>query len=516
MSPDHASFMQWWWLLIALLAVAMLMMLLRGWLSARKPAREPAPPEVVAPVLAAPLVPAAAKGADVQDPVTGLATRLSLEDQLAAAVMRAEARQRRLALLYIDLDGFKPINDALGHASGDALLREVGQRLSRMGRATDTVARMGSDEFLMLLDGDPDSASAALVADRVRHHLQLPYAVQGREVRLSCSIGIVMFPDHGPRGKLIARADAAMMAAKHAGGNMHCFFEDSMDLNAQVVIDLQRELRHAIETQSGLCLHYQPKVASRNGQITGVEALVRWQHPERGLLLPADFLPVAERFGLVAALGQWVTEEACRQVRVWQAQGLNMRVAINLSGHQLRQADLVEKTRDALTHYQVLPELFSFEVSETAAMEDAKSSLRVFERLSQLGVSLSIDDLGTGYSSLSYLRKLPLSQLKIDRSFVQGVDKEEDAKAIVRAVIKLAHALGLEVVAEGVETEAQQRMLMRLGCDQMQGYFLARPMPADHVQQWLTGDELPARRSSFQASEFKRDERDQEPGSSIQ
>ncbi|MFT3859167.1 MAG: bifunctional diguanylate cyclase/phosphodiesterase [Aquabacterium sp.] len=438
-----------------------------------------------------------ASGRYVMDTLTGLATRLWLEDQLAAAIMRAEARKRRIALLYINLDGFRPVNDSFGYACGDALLREVGLRLQGMGRSTDTIARMGSDEFLMLLDGDPDSAAAALVAERVRHNLQRPYLVDGREVRLSCSIGIVLYPDHGPRGKLIARADAAMLAAKHAGGNMHCFYDERMDQDAEGTISLQRDLRDAIEQNRGLALFYQPKIDGRTGRVRGVEALIRWQHPSRGMVSPAVFIPIAERFGLIGTLGQWVTNEACRQVHAWQEDGLRMHVAINLSVHQLRQSDLVERIQEALQNHHIDPELVTFEITESAAMEDAQASLRIFERIAQTRVSLSIDDFGTGYSSLSYLRKLPASQLKIDRSFVQDMDKEEDARAIVRAVIKLAHALGLEVVAEGVETEAQQDILVRMGCDQLQGFYFAKPMPADQLFAWATGDDLPANRPYF-------------------
>lgn len=503
MTSAHSTLSNWWWLLTALLGVGMLMSILRSWLSNRERA---AHKQAAEPLLVQPSPELPHPDNQVQDPLTGLASRLWLEDQLAAAVMRAEARQRRLALLYIDLDGFKPINDSFGYACGDALLREVGLRLQGMGRSTDTIARMGGDEFLMLLDGDPDSASAALVADRIRHKLQRPYSVDGKEVRLSCSIGIVLYPDHGPRAKLIARADAAMLAAKHAGGNMHCFFDQRMDHDAEGAIDLQRDLRRAIETHTELALHYQPKIDGRTGRVTGAEALLRWQHPTRGMVSPVVFIPIAERFGLIGDLGQWVTDEACRQVRAWLDTGLSMRVAVNLSVHQLRQVDLVERIQESLQHHQVPPELITFEITESAAMEDAQASLRIFERIAQTRVSLSIDDFGTGYSSLSYLRKLPATQLKIDRSFVQDVDREEDAKSIVRAVIKLAHALGLEVVAEGVETEAQQRILIRMGCDQLQGYLFAKPMPPDQLQQWATSDAQPPHQAVFHEMLFNQDD----------
>ena len=423
------------------------------------------------------------------DGLTGLANRLVLEDRLTRAVRRAEERQRRVALLYIDLDGFKPINDSFGHHFGDNLLCAVGQRLQEVGRRGDTVARIGSDEFVILINGNPDTASAALVAGRVKDALHRPFVVDGREVHLSCSIGVVLYPDHGPKAKLIARADAAMNAAKHAGGNMHCFYEEHMEQDVQRSVDLQRDLRRAMEAQEGLSLHYQPKVDGKTGQVTGAEALLRWQHPVLGAISPVEFIPIAERFGLISKLGQWVINDVCRQIQAWMGKGLRMRVAINLSVHQLRQADLAEQVQEALVRHQVPPELITFEVTESAAMEDPQASLRIFERLSQIHVSLSIDDFGTGYSSLSYLRKLPARQLKIDRSFVQDLEREEDARSIVKAVIKLSHALGLEVVAEGVETRAQQDILKELGCDQLQGFLYAKPMAADRLEMWALGDE---------------------------
>jgi len=447
----------------------------------------------------------------MSDPLTGLASRLMLEDMLASAALRAEARQRRLALLYIDLDGFKVINDSCGYRAGDGLLREVAVRLLTLARSTDTIARVGADEFLMLMDGDPDSAAATLVADRVRQALQRPYLLPGREVRLSCSIGIVLYPDHGSRARLIARADAAMLAAKRAGGNMHCFFDPDMEHDAQDVIDLQRDLRRAIETRTGLELHYQPKVDGRGGHVTGAEALLHWHHPERGMVSPGVFVPIAERFGLIGSLGQWVLDEACRQMRIWQDAGQAMHIAINLSVHQLRQSDLVERVRASLQRHGVPAEQLTFEITESAAMEDPQASLRLFERLAQVGVSLAIDDFGTGYSSLAYLSKLPASQLKIDRCFVQDVDRDVDARAIVCAVIKLSHALGLTVVAEGVETPAQLDILRRLGCDELQGFLFARPMPARHLQAWLPGHESAVQRDGFTDSDFQADDVDAAP-----
>ena len=400
---------------------------------------------------------------------------------------KAEEKHKRLALLYIDLDGFKPLNDSFGHHFGDNLLCAVGRRLQDVGRKGDTVARIGGDEFVVLITGNPDPSSAALVAERIKDAVHQPFEIDGKDVHLSCSVGVVLYPDHGPKGKLIARADAAMTAAKHAGGNMHCFYEERMEHDAERTVVLQRDLRRAMDTQTGLSLHYQPKIDGRSGQVTGAEALLRWQHPERGNISPVEFIPIAERFGLIGRLGQWVTDETCRQIKEWMGMGLRMRVAINLSVHQLRQVDLAERVQESLQKYGVPPELITFEVTESAAMEDPQASLRIFEKLSQINVSLSIDDFGTGYSSLSYLRKLPARQLKIYRSFVQDLEREEDARSIVKAVIKLSHALGLEVVAEGVETQGQQDILRELGCDQLQGFLYAKPMSAASLQMWALG-----------------------------
>ncbi|AWI54856.1 hypothetical protein DEH84_16590 [Aquabacterium olei] len=526
METDLQAVSPWWWLLAGILGTLALVAGLRWWqqlreLDSRTAARRRPPEGQATPAAgSAPAPPAGAglsgwspvaeatAGQRVTDPLTGLGTRLMLEDQLASAVLRAEARQRRLGLLYIDIDGFKPVNDSFGHGVGDALLREVGRRLSEHGRSTDTVARLGGDEFLVLLDGDPDAGAAALVAERVRASLERPYMLAGREVRVSCSVGIVLYPDHGPRARLIARADAAMLAAKRAGGNMHCFYEPGMDHDAEAAVELQRDLRTALETGQGLSLHYQPKIDSASGQIAGVEALLRWQHPQRGAVSPVVFIPVAERFGLIGALGQWVIDEAARQIQAWRGAGLSMRVAINVSVHQLRQPDLVDRVGEILARHGVPPDLITFELTESAAMEDPSATLRIFERLAVTGVALSIDDFGTGYSSLSYLRKLPASQIKIDRSFVQDLGSQSDARAIVKAVIKLSHALGLEVVAEGVETVAQQDILKQLGCDQMQGFLFARPMPATHLQLWALSDEVPANRPTFRDSVFNADEID--------
>ncbi|HWI10988.1 MAG TPA: diguanylate cyclase, partial [Burkholderiaceae bacterium] len=302
------------------------------------------------------------------DALTGLPNRLVFEDKLVAAVGRADQAKARLAVLFIDLDGFKPINDSFGHSSGDAVLRQVGDRLRRLSRSNDTMARVGGDEFLMLLEGEADEQTAAQVATRMLATLSEPYSIGSREVAVSCSIGIVFYPDGGTQTKLIARADAAMYAAKRSGGACYCFFEASMEADAHEQLDLQRDLRLALE-KNELELYYQPKVDAHSGKVTAAEALLRWKHATKGMIGPSTFIPVAERFGLIGALGNWVIEDACRQSRAWRDKGLRMRVAINLSAFQMRQDDLVERITTALARHRIDPSLLTCEITESVAME---------------------------------------------------------------------------------------------------------------------------------------------------
>ncbi|CAN7551886.1 EAL domain-containing protein [Pseudorhodoferax sp. LjRoot39] len=418
-----------------------------------------------------------------RDALTGLPNRLLFDERVASAVERCRRGKTRLALLFIDLDGFKPVNDSFGHRVGDAVLQEVGRRLATGLRACDTVARVGGDEFVLLLEGAGDSAAIAQTAQRLIDLVSAPMEQGGHEVRLSCSVGIALFPSDGPDAELMAHADAAMYAAKRAGGASYAFFEAHMNAGVREQLELQRDLRLAIE-RGELVLHFQPKVSAGREVITGVEALVRWQHPTRGTLGPALFIPVAERFGLISALGNWVIEEACRQIAAWYGQGLRLRVAVNLSVHQLRQEDFVRRVAATIARAGIDATQLTFEITESVAMEDAEGTRKAFEALGAIGVHLSIDDFGTGYSSLSYLRQLQVGELKIDRSFVQDLESSADARAIVEAVIRLAHALGLKVVAEGVETAAQQDVLTRLQCDDLQGFLFARPMAAERVAEW--------------------------------
>ncbi len=429
----------------------------------------------------------AVSAAPTVDSLTQLPTRVYFEDRLAAAATKADANASRLALLFIDLDGFKPVNDTYGHSIGDLVLEQVGQRLKGMSRGKDVVARVGGDEFLLLLTNVSSQEAIAHVADRLIQGLSHPYAAEGREVMISCSVGIAMYPDGCSHAKLIARADAAMYASKRSGGSKHCFYSNAMDADAEAQFELLRDLRKAVAAKE-FELFYQPKIDAKSGKVTAVEALLRWKHPTRGLLLPSTFIPIAERFGLIGAIGNWVIEDACRQSRQWREKGVRMRVAINLSAHQMRQDDIVERITDALQEHRIHPSLLTCEITESAAMEDTKTTQTTFRRLGELGTHLSIDDFGTGYSSLSYLRKLPAEELKIDRSFIQDLEHSADARAVVDAVIKLAHALGLKVVAEGVENQRQQEVLVKMGCDELQGFLFAKPMSARALMLWAVND----------------------------
>ena len=423
----------------------------------------------------------------LEDALTRLPTRTHFETQLAAAVVRCDAGDNKLALLFIDLDGFKPVNDTFGHSSGDRVLQSVGKRLKACSDSGDVVARVGGDEFLMLLVNAGTQDDVSQRARKIVESLAQPFEVEDRQVGIGCSIGIAFYPDNGQHAKLIARADAAMYAAKRAGGGGFCFFAPSMEEDARERFDLLRDLRLALEREE-LELYYQPKMDATTGKVTAAEALLRWQHPTRGMVPPAVFIPIAERFGLIRGIGQWVIDDACRQARVWLDKGLKMRVAINLSASQMRQEDIVARIDGALARHCVDPSLLTCEITESVAMEDTKATQATFRELGAAGIHLSIDDFGTGYSSLAYLRKLPAEELKIDCSFVMDVEHSADARAVIDAVVKLAHALSLRVVAEGVENERQHAILVQLGVDELQGFLFARPMTARALLLWAMDD----------------------------
>ncbi|WP_395692687.1 putative bifunctional diguanylate cyclase/phosphodiesterase [Piscinibacter sp.] len=435
------------------------------------------------------------------DGLTGLPTRQFFEERLIAAARRCDSKKTKLAVLFIDLDGFKPVNDTYGHACGDRVLEQVGVRLRSITRGSDVAARVGGDEFLMLLPSVSSQDSVSRVAKAMIELLSRPYKVDEREVNISCSVGIALYPEGCKPNKLIPRADAAMYAAKRAGGTRHALFSAEMDHDAKQNFEMVRDLRRAI-TNNELELYFQPKIDARSGQVTAAEALLRWNHPKLGMVMPDEFVRLAERTGLIGAMGDWVIEAACRQARSWRDKGLRMRVAINLSVNQMRQPDLAERIAAALKRHQINPNLLTCEITESTAMEDAEGTQAILERLAAVGVHLSIDDFGTGFCNFAMLRKMPAEELKIDRSFVLDLETSADARAVVDAVVKLGQALGRKVVAEGVETEGQAQVLRALGCDVLQGYLFAKPMSAKALALWAMNDVGP-RAIEFSASLFQ-------------
>jgi diguanylate cyclase (GGDEF)-like protein len=430
------------------------------------------------------------EGRALRDPLTALPNRLLFEDRLRQAVSRCDRHAgletpSKLAVVFVDLDRFKPINDRFGHACGDAVLRETARRLASIVRASDTLARIGGDEFLLLLEDIGSQAAVSEICHRVLACLGDRFdMVPDREARISASIGVAMYPEHGAVDKLVINADLAMYAAKRDGGSTFRCYEPRMGEEASSEVDLEVGLRQAVERQE-LFLQYQPKIEARTGNVAGVEALLRWNRMHEGFIAPAVFIPMAERLGLMVPIGNWVIEEACRQAGEWLRSGLILRVAINVSAVQLRQSDFVEQVAAALRRHGVDPGQLRCEVTESVAMEDVVAAQVAFDGLRRLGVYLSIDDFGTGYSSLSCLRQLPAQELKIDRSFVKDLESSRDARAVVDAVVRLAHALGLSVVAEGVETKRQAEIAVAAGCDELQGYHFSAPLGAREVVRWI-------------------------------
>jgi diguanylate cyclase len=444
--------------------------------------------------------PEAAAAETFRDPLTRLPTRSTFEGTLAQVLQQAESRKAGAALLHIALDGFKSINDNHGHGTGDSVLKSMAQRLRALAPA-HRVARMGGDEFLMLLDGDDALQLAKAKSAEVLETVARPCPADGREHCVTASIGVAVFPQHGSLSVLISHASIATRASKSAGGATYSLFDSRMVDNVREQAELLRDLRLALSLGQ-LELYYQPKIHAPSAQVGAAEALLRWHHPQRGMVSPGVFIPIAERSGLILALGTWVIDEACRQARAWRDEGLRMRVAINLSVHQLRQADLAAHIGAALAKHQINPDLLTCEITESVAMEDTEATMRVFAELAAVGVHISIDDFGSGYSSLGYLRKLPASELKIDRSFVLDLETSEEARKIAEAVVGLAQALNMKVVAEGVETDAQYQILRRMGCEHVQGFLFAKPMSAKALALWAMGSDGP-RSIQFRESLFK-------------
>ena len=424
------------------------------------------------------------------DALTGLPNRILLLDRLEQAIAHAQRYGNKVGLLFIDLDRFKNINDSLGHAIGDKLLQAAATRLVSCVRYTDTISRLGGDEFVILLTDIHLGETVIEVAEKLLGAVALPYEIDGHELTTTISIGISIYPEHGgDMESLMKRADSAMYKAKAAGRNNYQMFTDDIDMVLSNRLSLENDMRRALEREEFI-LHYQPQIDLNSGKIIATEALVRWQHPIRGLLGPDQFIGIAEESGLILPLGKWVLREACRQNGAWQAAGLPaITVAVNLSALQLNRGNFLRDVTEILDETQMPPHWLLLELTESMVMQGGETILSTFKALKEMGVQLSIDDFGTGYSSLSYLKRFPIDSLKIDRSFIRDISTDPDDAAIVRAIISMGHSLRLSVVAEGVETDGQLAFLRQQHCDAVQGHYFSLPLPADELAFFLKNEE---------------------------
>ncbi|MGH8674988.1 MAG: putative bifunctional diguanylate cyclase/phosphodiesterase, partial [Burkholderiales bacterium] len=420
------------------------------------------------------------------DLLTGLPNRSLLADRLHQAVV-AQRVAHSIAVVFIDLDNFKLVNDSLGHSAGDRLLVVMAERLRSAVREGDTVARLGGDEFVLVLINQTDDEVTYRAVQRVVAKVGEPVEIEGREFLVTCSAGISLFPRNGPDvDTLLKHADAAMYSAKQHGRNNFQFYTSEMNQLVNERLALEQSLRRALE-RAEFVLYYQPRLSVKSSTIVGAEALVRWQHPELGLIAPQRFIPLAEETGLIVPLGEWVLREACRQNRAWRNEGMRPgRISVNLSARQFRQEGLVRSVSRILTEVGLDPEHLEIEVTESMVMHSADAAIAILRELGSLGVALSVDDFGTGYSSLSYLKNFPIDALKIDQSFVHDIRGEEDSGGqLAQIIISLGHSLQLKVVAEGVETEEQLRFLRKHRCDEVQGYLFGKPVPSEEFQERL-------------------------------
>jgi diguanylate cyclase (GGDEF)-like protein len=420
----------------------------------------------------------------LHDALTDLPNRTLFHDRVGQALTSARREHIPVAVMIMDLDRFKEVNDTLGHASGDELLKQAGVRLRAALRESDTVARLGGDEFGVLLPKVVDSAAAVSVARKLRKALEEPFTIHGLALQIEASVGIALYPEHGDDvHSLLQRADVAMYVAKEHPAGCEIYAKERDEYSPDR-LTLLTELRRAID-HGELVLHYQPKAELRGGEISGVEALVRWSHPTRGLIPPDEFIPLAQKTGVIVPLTFFVLNEAVRQSRTWQLEGLDLCVGVNLSARNLLDVHLPDTVGELLARWEVPPSLLELEITESTILADPIRAMHVLSRLSGMGVRLAIDDFGTGYSSLSYLKRLPVDALKIDKSFIQGMEADENDAVIVKSTIDLGRNLGLRVVAEGVETKEAWRQLLVLGCDVAQGYYLSRPVPAAELAAWV-------------------------------
>ena len=407
------------------------------------------------------------------DQLTDLPNRTLLDDRLRQALAAARRRDEMLAVMFLDLDNFSEVNDTLGHAAGDEVLTAVAARVTTAVRTSDTVARLGGDEFAIIQTNVTDTDSASILAEKIMTAVNVPLAVAGQTLRITATIGIAFYPSDGKTvSELLQKADIALFEGKATGRESHRFFTPEMELELQDRIELEHELRQALE-RSEFLLHYQPQIEVATGRIVGVEALVRWQHPKRGMVSPAEFISVAETSGLIRPLGDWVLKAACLQVRAWQDEGRPLRVAVNLSGVQLQGSDLVGSVEGALEDAGIGAALLELEITETIMLREDVDE--VLDRLCRLGTLISVDDFGTGYGSLTYLRRFPISKIKVDQSFIKTMMSNQDDAEIVRAVVGLGRSLNMLVIAEGVETEDQLAFLKEINCDEVQGYYFSPP-----------------------------------------
>jgi len=421
----------------------------------------------------------------MHDALTGLPNRTMLFDRLDRAIDEARRGRSSMALLLMDLDRFKEVNDTFGHHFGDVLLKAVAFRLTNQLTSADMVARLGGDEFAIVLADAVDLRNVAMGARRILNTLQQPFVVDGQVLEVGASIGIALYPTHGNDARtLLRRADVAMYAAKQSQVG-YTFHSDDHEPRSAEQLSLVVEMRHALE-RNEFELFYQPKLHLRSGLVTRVEVLLRWNHPTRGMMSPALFIPIAERTGLIRTISDWLLDRALKQCREWQDAGAPIHLAVNLSAKSLQEQTLPSKIDDVLKKWEVDPRFLKIEITESSIMADPAHALAIMSMLQSIGVRLSIDDFGTGYSSLTHLRELPIDEIKIDKSFVTGMNKSDADAAIVRTVIDLAHNLGKQVCAEGVEDEETWQRLCEMGCDLAQGYWISRPRSATDLMHWLT------------------------------
>ncbi|MDP3937418.1 MAG: EAL domain-containing protein [Deltaproteobacteria bacterium] len=436
------------------------------------------------------------------DSMTNVANRPFLYDRLELALARAKRHQRVLAVLILDLDHFKAINDTLGHTVGDRLLKRVAERLTGSLRASDTVARLGGDEFALLLPELTEVEDVTKVVDKIMTELKQPSVIDEQELFVSASIGSSVYPADGDDAEtLLKNADSAVQRAKQLGRNNHQFYSPVMNAKASKRLQLGNALRRAVEREQ-FVLHYQPQVDLHTQRVVGVEALVRWRHPGWGMIPPNEFIPLAEETGLIFPIGEWVLRTACAQARRWQDAGLPaMRVSVNLSSRQFNQGNLVDVITSVLRETRLSPDYLELELTESSFMHNEEDTLATLRRLKEMGLHIAIDDFGTGYSSLRYLKRFPIDVLKIDRSFVKDIPADAEDAAIVEAIIAMARALGLRVIAEGVETPEQLTYLMAQGCSLMQGFYLSQPLEVEELTRSLAeGDTWKPRGSTVSAS----------------